>query len=176
MPDRATSERLIDYYNDLAERLVSRLADDEIDVGTWQIEMRQLLRDAFADQLRAAAAPGTPTSSDYLMLGPLLKTQYDYLEGFARDIAAGLMTFDQIAARARLYVGASREAYWRYATRGAKLPAYPGDGSSECLGNCGCEWVETEPGSGVWKWQRGKDDSCDTCIEREIIWSPYVAA
>lgn len=171
MPDRATSERLIDYYNDQVADLTRQLADDEIDVGTWQITMRQLLRDAFADQLRAAAAPGTPTSADYLILGPLLRTQYEYLEGFARDIAAGFMTFDQITARARLYVGASREAYWRYVTRGAKLPAYPCDGSSECLGNDGCEWVLMEDG---WHWVRGKDDSCPTCIQREIIWSPYV--
>lgn len=174
MPDRATSERLIDYYNDQVSELTRQLADDEIDVGTWQITMRQLLRDAFADQLRAGAAPETPVSSDYLMLGPLLRAQYEYLEGFARDIAAGFMSFDQITARARLYVGASREAYWLYVTRGVKLPAYPGDGSSECLGNCGCEWVEKPDGSGQWYWQRGKDDSCPTCIEREINWAPYV--
>lgn len=171
MPDRDLSMALIGYYNEQADELTRQLADDEIDVGTWQITMRQLLRDAFADQLRAGAAPESPASSDYLLLGPLLSAQYRYLEGFARDIANGFLTFDQITARARLYIGASQEAYWLYVTRGVKLPAYPGDGTSECLGNCGCEWVEKEDG---WYWVRGKDDSCDTCIERVIIWAPYV--
>ena len=175
MPDRVTSERLIDYYNAQVAELTRQLADDEITTGTWQITMRQLLRDAFADQLRAGAAPDRPDSSDYLMLGPLLRSQYEYLEGFARDVAAGYLTFDQITARAQLYIGASQEAYWAMIARrhDVKLPAYPGDGSSECLGYCGCEWVEEEDG---WHWVRGKDDSCPTCLQRAIEWNPYIAA
>ena len=91
VPDLLTTqlvEPAID--NDLLAQII---AEDEIEVGTWQITMRQLLRDSFADQLRAACEPNRPDSSDYLMLGPMLKTQYDYLEGFAKDIAAGFMTY-----------------------------------------------------------------------------------
>lgn len=173
MPDRDLSMALIGYYNDQVAELTRQLADDEIEVGTWQITMRQLLRDAFADQLRAACEPNQPDSADYLVLGPMLRAQYDYLEGFARDVASGYLTYDQIVARGQMYMGASQEAYWQLVESRAEieLPAYPGDGTSECLGYCGCEWVLRDDG---WHWVRGKDDSCPTCLRRAEEWAPYI--
>ena len=72
--------------------------------------------------------------------------------------------------------GAAKATYWRGATLGYNLPAYPADGSSECLGNCGCVWSLTvfdeEQGNlNAW-WIRGKDDSCPTCIDRAGRWAP----
>ena len=93
--------------------------------------------------------------------------QLKYLD----DFVAGMddMSDAAIAARANMYAGASRATYYKSATE-ADLPAYPGDGSSECLGNCGCSW---EQGGDGYSWIRGKTDSCATCLRRESEWAPY---
>ena len=73
----------------------------------------------------------------------------------------------QITARARMYMGASREAYEKGNMRAygvPDLPYWPGDGSTVCLTNCKCYVVysnsetgaiwetydEGGPGSGHW--------------------------
>lgn len=96
--------------------------------------------------------------------------QAPYLRGFAADVAAGRLSDAQIAARAGLYAGATRATWGKARWSGAGLPAMPGDGSTECLTQCGCAWAYRD---GAYYWERGKDDSCPTCISREARWRPW---
>lgn len=96
--------------------------------------------------------------------------QAPYLRGFAADVAAGRLSDAQIAARAGLYAGATRATWGKARWSGAGLPAMPGDGSSECLTQCGCAWAYRD---GAYYWERGKNDSCPTCISREARWRPW---
>jgi hypothetical protein len=98
--------------------------------------------------------------------------QLSYLRQFAADIATGRLSDAQIAARAGLYAGAVRATWGAARHAGAGLPAMPGDGSSECLTQCGCAWVERPNG---YYWERGKDASCPTCLSREAQWAPWIA-
>ena len=62
----------------------------------------------------------------------------------AEDAAAGKMSAKQMGARAEMYLDGSTQAFERgkaasYSS-GLDLPANPGDGSSECLSQCRCQW------------------------------------
>ena len=59
-------------------------------------------------------------------------------QGFAEEIAAGQMSVAQVNRRALMYVDAATQSYeqGQAAQVGVTMPAYPGDGTSECLTNC----------------------------------------
>jgi len=99
--------------------------------------------------------------------------QLPYLRQFAADVATGRLSDAQIAARAGLYAGAVRATWGSARWAGVDLPAMPGDGSTECLTQCGCSWAPRDDG---YYWERGKNDSCPTCLSREAQWRPYRAA
>lgn len=86
----------------------------------------------------------------------------------------------QIRARSRMYMRSAREAFERgqmRAYRIPELPAYPGDGSTECLTNCRCSWrfVITDDGIDCY-WDIDWDaENCQDCIDRHYMWNPYFA-
>lgn len=152
-------------------------------VGAWE----RAMLDAIARGHAAAAIAGTAQWLGIEAGGRLLNSrnlsraerdaikravagQLPYLRKFAADIAAGRLSDAQIAARAGLYAGAVKATWGKARYDGAGLPAHPGDGSSECLTQCGCAWAYRD---GAYYWERGKDDSCPTCISREARWRPW---
>lgn len=171
MPDVAVRDAIRAQYQEEMASLSAEYAAGDISLDNWHEGMKTALRDSYALNLRAGAdAPLKYT--DYLQLGNPLQKQYRFLADFKQSIADGALSGGAIATRAKLYALSAVQMYWRQVTRGAELPAYPGDGTSDCLTNCGCEWVEAADG---WHWVRSKDDSCDTCLQREQEWNPYVA-
>lgn len=154
-------------FRDLADELTS----GSIDLGSWQLEMRTELRSLYALQIIAASGVENRADvnpDDWLRLGNLLKQQYSYLADFANEIQDGDLSTAQILARAQMYAGPSQTAYWRQNT--PDFPTYPGE--QQCLGNCGCSWVDN--GDGSWSWQRGKEDSCEDCIRNERDYERYI--
>lgn len=96
--------------------------------------------------------------------------QLPYLRQFAADVRSGALSEAQIAARAALYAGATRATYSEARWYGAGLPAHPADGSSECLVNCRCAWVER---GGAMYWEMGSAEHCPTCESRSSQWNPW---
>jgi hypothetical protein len=154
-------------------------------VAQWE----QAMREAIARGHAAAAIAGTAerlgvaagsallnrrnlSQAERQAIKDAVAGQLPYLRQFAADIAAGRLSDAQIAARAGLYAGAVRATWGAARYSGAGLPAMPGDGSSECLTQCGCAWVERPSG---YYWERGKNDSCPTCLSREAQWAPWIA-
>lgn len=111
-------------------------------------------------------------------IAAVVTRQLGYLKGFAETIAEGASTPRALTARAALYAGAIRETY-NVARWGAwDLPFVPGDGSSECLGNCGCQIDVKDNGDGTGKlyWRlSGLERHCKTCPQRARR-SPYAVA
>jgi hypothetical protein len=77
-----------------------------------------------------------------------------------------------------MYPRSAREARERANARAwgvPKLPAYPGDGQSECLVNCRCFWSIKETRDG-WEatWALTPAEHCATCVENSQKWNPLV--
>jgi hypothetical protein len=171
-PNREASRKLLALSEAYVDRLSGQLVKGEISLADWQTEMRAEIRRSHALQLIAGHGGNKAdvTDDDWLRLGSVVKNQYRFLSQFGRDIQSGVTGEGAISTRAQMYSGSSIESYWRAAMKGVDLPAYPCDGSTDCLTRCGCEWEKIE---GAYYWRRGKMDSCDTCIEREGKWNPY---
>lgn len=176
---RRASAAIGDDYKEKVTRLAAQLADGKISILTWQIEMRQAMREAWTMQLVAGAGGDKSKigSEEYLKLGTRLKQQYDYLERFARDIQTKNLSQGQIAVRSRMYVDAAKSMFWQQVT-GLDLPAYPGDGSTECLVNCKCAWkvryitdAKGKINGAICTWVLAKAEHCKTCVERASKWS-----
>jgi hypothetical protein len=169
---RALTEK---FRQDLSD-LTQQLQNGQIDLGYWQITMREDLRKQYALQLiKASGGKASEVDpDDWLRLGNQLKEQYEYLENFAHQIADGTAQEGMLTNRAAMYADSSREAYWRQYTKGYDLPAYPGDGSS-CYGltRCGCSWIDN--GDGTFTWELGETEHCDQCLQHSEEWNPYDA-
>lgn len=157
--------------------LTRRLVAGELTPAAWVREMeRTVVRGhtaayvaATADRLGVSPAAVKGLSrAERQELQALINDQRPYLAQFARDVASGQLSPAQIAARAALYAGPMRATYGR--TRWPRLPAYPADGSTECLMNCRCSWVERDDGM---YWQLGAAEHCPTCLRRATDWAPW---
>lgn len=168
MADPTLRNSYIALFEQRMTELSNRLAAGDINLREWQIDLRRELREAYAAQIWAAT-DGDPSMDDYLKIGTLIQQQDKYLEQFAHDIKDGNVSPSAIASRAQMYARSSQVAYWKQATGGASLPTYPGQ--QQCLGNCGCEWVDN--GDGTFTWKRGKTDSCEDCKRNERIYNPF---
>lgn len=172
MPDPNPQMRdgMIGMFELRMRDLSDSLTSGKIDLGTWQLEMRTELRNIYALQVIAATGgdKNAVNPNDWLKLGNPLQQQYRYLADFAQDIQAGKLSTAQIAARAQMYADSAKTVYWRQVT--PDFPTYPGE--QQCLGNCGCSWVDN--GDGSWSWVRGKTDSCEDCINNERTYEHYV--
>ena len=125
-------------------------------------------------------------------IGPLVEPwvigviayQLGWLRKFAGDIGRNLDKKEDMLkrwrARALSYGVAIQVAYWqgdiiRQVGRPLPLPAMPAQGT-QCMNNCGCHWkivtVSAKLGHYNGYWVRAKDDSCQTCLEREKHWAP----
>jgi hypothetical protein len=169
----------------LTQKLVDDLhagADFTTTVGAWQIDMRQDIKYAHAEQLVAGAGgdPSKVDPNDWLRLGTTIKSQEGYLEDFAHQILSGEVDPASVSSRAALYAKSAGVEYSRQATKELDLPAHPKDGSSPCLGNDDCNWrIEYEydgqgnPVAALAYWDLGATEKhCDVCIWRYQNWNP----
>jgi hypothetical protein len=138
-------------------------------VDDWQAGVAQdLLVHHYAAYMEASGSETVPANAR-ARLNAIVAQQVDRLNGFA-DSLDGRDVTDADAARLNLYAEALKASYSMGSTGNPDLPAYPGDGSTPCIGHCGCSWEEK---SGKWYWTRGKADSCAECVRRASAWAPY---
>lgn len=168
MPDAAARDVITAMSEKRMADLGSRRASGEISDADFRLGMDEEIRRAYALQVIAANDGVAPAADDWLRLGNALKSQYAFLEDFTKSVADGEIEGDAIASRTMLYARSAQTAYWKQAT--PDMPTYPGE--QQCLGNCGCEWVDN--GDGSYSWKRGKADSCDDCIHNEQTYANYV--
>ena len=174
MPDPGMKQEVEELFTRHMSYLTDNLAQGQITLGEWQVSMREDIRRSHALQMIAGAGgdPAKVAPNDWLRLGSTIRRQDKFLEDFAQQIAAGEVDPASVGARAELYAKSASSEYSQQVTKEVDLPAHPGDGSTVCLGNCGCSWEEHDDG---WHWVRGKEDSCEDCIQREKDWAPYQA-
>jgi hypothetical protein len=169
MADAAARDVILAMSERRMSDLAARYASGAIDIGEFQAGMRDELKRAYALQVIAGNDGEMPTADDWLRLGPALRSQFLYLEDFAKAMAAGEVEGDAIGSRAALYARSAQSAYWGQAM--PDMPAQPCDGTSECLSNCKCSWLDN--GDGTYTWQLGTEKNCPTCEQRANDWNPY---
>jgi hypothetical protein len=162
---------------DLVDTLSAALANGSMTLQAWQLEMRERIRLAFVTEYAFARGGRDRLSDDdKAEIGELVREQWGYLRNFAAEIATGKLSPAQAAARARLYMAAATRAHERgkASAWSIDLPAYPGDGTSECLVNCRCAWQIADTGEQIEAtWHCFTDtESCATCVERSKQWAP----
>lgn len=110
---RADLDKYIDAKNAKLDALTSQLRNREISLTDWQLQMRNELRTAHNNAAMVAkGGRDQMTNADWGRTGRELRTQYEYLDKWAADIASGKAPLDGRAnARARLYGNASRGTY-----------------------------------------------------------------
>lgn len=145
---------------------------------TWQAEMQTLLARYHISSYMLG--DGTPYLSpeDWEIVENYYMTQTQFLDAFAMEMFTAGAIAAAWQARAVMYAGAITAPYWDANTRGLFLPAYPGDGSSECLSNDRCQLsVKTLSAQNgdydvFWILDTSITDHCDTCRSRSRVWSP----
>lgn len=181
-------ERSIGASSDVVTGFAHAVANGDVSAADWHSRMREEIKGEYIRQyLLGRGGLGSMTADDYGSIGGMIADQYRYLDGFYEQVRSGELGEAQIAARAKMYIRSAREGYERGHSRAVgmpfgALPAYPGDGSTECLSNCACFWeFETERNSSgqvsQWNayWRLGATEAhCTTCPDRAAMWQPFV--
>lgn len=164
-----------------SDTLISNLMESgSINVQQWTLDMRELIKNTYRAQYELAiGGRENMTPADYGRLGGILQEQYRYLQGFADDLAAGRLSPSQAMYRARMYINSSTQAFERAraAGFGLTLPQYPGDGGTQCLTNCKCQWdIQFDEKEFAFNcyWRLGYAEHCPDCLDAAKIYSPYV--
>lgn len=175
---RALSERYLKSRVGVVDQVVGLLLASLL-LPRWVTEVRdELGQTYYIMYLLGRGGASRMADRDWSLLSDQLRKQYGYLNNFASQMAAGGMSEAQIAARTALYWQSSRGLFEMGRTIGARdlmLPAYPGDGTSECGAHCKCWWRIIEF-TDKWDcyWVRTAGESCPTCQARAQVWAPFV--
>lgn len=160
--------------------LANQYSNETLGLFDFEKQVKQVLKDTYIDMYAMGkGGRNNLTQSDWGKIGAMLKEQYgqiSYLANFMRQIANGDLSEAQIAARLNMYINSANEALWRgfASDLPIDLPAYPGDGSTQCLTNCQCTWdIRQVEGGYDCYWVLGYAEHCPDCIDREQMWSPY---
>ena len=110
---RRDLDSYIDAKNARLDSLTTQLRNREISLADWQTQMRNEIRTAHTNAAMVAkGGRDQMTNADWGRTGRELRTQYEYLDKWAADIASGKVKLDGRAnVRARLYGEASRGTY-----------------------------------------------------------------
>jgi hypothetical protein len=140
-------------------------------VTQWHNDLAQLLLVGHTAAYLEGRGADALTPGARRLIAEIVGDQVRYLNGFAEQVDAAGWNDARDRARAALYAGSLKQAFWRGATFGLDLPYYPGDGSSECLGNCGCRWrvvwIDQEDLDADCFWELGGPERhCTTCPQR----------
>lgn len=105
-------------YVPRVEVLADLLSSNTISLAKWQTEMAALIKEQHI--ISAIAGKGSRelmTYADWGRTGGRLGYQYNRLDNFAREIAAGHFSPEYIKARAKMYMNATRTAFWDATTQ-----------------------------------------------------------
>lgn len=182
-PSAAQRDRFIVQYRRAGgtDKLIDQLFEGAMDHQQWTLAMRQEIKSMhIAQYLAARGGREAMTQADWGRLGGVLRHQFAFLQRFEQDLIDGKLSAGQAKVRAGMYINNSGQSYERAkaVSRGLPdMPAYPKDGQTICLANCGCEWVYEETGE-EWlcTWTLGATEHCPDCLDNAATWNPYVVA
>lgn len=162
-----------------ADRLSNRLSSGGLELPSWQSRFRNLVMTTVGAAF--IVGRGGRKAMDAVArskLGDTVAGQFQWLDGFARDLSQGQLSPQGLLARAQQYIASGRTAFER--GRAATfddldLPAEPGFGCA-CGARCRCHWDINEfPDRWECFWICELDAStCSDCDQRASDYSPWV--
>ena len=169
--------------------IADALGEGDVDPNDAQVQIREEIEAAYIRQfMLGKGGKDNMDIADWLIVGGLLATQFQYLRRFMNQLTPGVahpreISPGEIGRRLNMYVNSSRQAYSHGSTRNkchTALPAHPGDGTTDCLSNCCCDWSEIKHvfdnngnflGCNAY-WTLGPCKHCQHCPNRAAQWSP----
>lgn len=143
-----------------------------ITLTVWETRMRRALQDASVIQyVFGRGGFDNVDVADWNFLEQWLVVQYAFLNSFSQDIANGLLSEAEIAARTYLYFSSAVAAFERGHSKAQnadlELTRFPGDCTSQCCARDRCYWLYAHQRKKITcHWVRTAKESCDTCIGR----------
>ena len=93
--------------------ITQRYVDGKIDINAWQKGMRKEIKDShIVSSTAGRGGRDSMTKADWGRTGGRLKQQYGYLDGLALERINGEVSDAQMMARAKMYAGNNRKAYY----------------------------------------------------------------
>lgn len=161
------------------EGLTKELSEEKLGVSSWESAFELALTQYHLAMYAHGAGIQVRdlTENDYDLVQSVLDRQKEFLKGFAQAWREGRYTNRLPTAlhRTQMYADAVIGTWWMGNTRGWPLPAWPGDGTTQCKTHCNCSWhIEQLEGVGNADayWGLGGTDHCQTCLQRSEDWSP----
>jgi hypothetical protein len=157
--------------------ITSQLERGEMTLDEWKSQMRErIIRYALAALMLGMVDEELSAQAQAVAV-QFAEQQNGYLEKFANEIKTGGEWQASWNHRAEQYGESIQVPYWKAATRFLVLPAYPGDGSSECMVSDRCmwfmDWIDLTNRDVDAYWVNMHDARiCPTCAERGIRWYP----
>lgn len=162
------------------DRLVAQVVRGTITPAEFERKMAALLARTYTQQYMQGAGSRDLTAAQREQIAKRVAVQLEFLREFRRTIGADRSRGDNLAAyqrRARMYADGSQVSWWMGRTNGLNLPAFPRDGGTACLSNCGCYWeieeVDSKRGHYDCYWRLGDKEHCEDCMSREKNYAPY---
>jgi hypothetical protein len=159
--------------------LFQQLESGDLSPVEYQRAAEILLAEHHTAAYMAGANTDDLTPADLATVETTVQGQYDYLDNFIPVLAAGAAAGElaRWRSRAQLYAQPVGASVWRGVTRRMpRLPAYPKDGTTDCLVNCCCRWriVTRDETAGDWDcyWRLGGCNHCKHCPRRRSDWHP----
>lgn len=119
------TRRQISYSEKQLESLNTQLIKGELSLRRWQVETAEALKSLHLRQaILTKGGVDRMTDADYLRVGRSLRSEYKYLQNFAKDVKAGKLSEAQLRARSKLYLENSRGQVHRFEAVAAKEKGY----------------------------------------------------
>lgn len=174
--------RLADGFKDDAAEIAADLVNGDIDLTEWAKAFASLISHGITTGFQLGLGVDVLDQRSSAIVTGLIQTQYSYAGPFAQAVSDAIdagtpMSQEAIASRSGLYAGGVIQSHeFGQADRyDISLPAYPGDGSTPCMGNCRCYWSIEANGTVIVPTWVAIDDAhtCDECARRGEQWAPY---
>lgn len=182
--DQTMADHIASQYAGRMTYLGNDLLHGTLTLDAFHERMQDAIRLSLLHQAIAGTADNDErelTMADQARIETNIAEQYQFLDGFMADIEAAIekdgASLNFIPDRAAMYAGSGEAEYWQQSIN-VDLPAYPRDGSTQCLYRCQCNWrLECDDqGNVLAYWELGEADHCPDCEQRSEEWAPLVIA
>lgn len=161
------------------DELSTKMEDGTITPNQFERGMRRIIKESYPEALKRGKNDNDPlTQRETAVINRQIREQFEFLSNFVNDIKENDW-LPRYRSRAQQYASATTRPYSlgdviRQAGKVIPLPSMPAEGTI-CTSNCGCRWeIRVLDGNNNFDafWRLGKNDNCQTCVQRARDWGP----